>query len=168
VSSALEHVPRPKTIRGARFTARERLAAAPIAASYPLNSAWPLRGAWQLLPAKYAICASTRTASGDASAKALSLLSARSPNWLRHLGGRNPPYRHCGCDLSSSGNRGKFTAILRASYLMSNFAAEIDLAVAFSGANSSPKAKGNGRPDHERDHNCVPQRHDATDQQSCE
>jgi hypothetical protein len=30
------------------------------------------------------------------------------------------------------------------------------LAVVASGSNASPKAKGNGRPDHERDHYCVP------------
>jgi hypothetical protein len=41
--------------------------------------------------------------------------------------------------------------------------AEIDLAVASGGPNAGPKAKENGRPDHERDHNCVPQRHGATD-----
>jgi len=37
-------------------------------------------------------------------------------------------------------------------------AAEIDLAsaIASSGPNASPKAKENRRPDHERDHNCVP------------
>jgi hypothetical protein len=43
VSSALEIVPRLKTIRGARFTAVERSAAARIAVSQPLNSAWPPR-----------------------------------------------------------------------------------------------------------------------------
>ena len=30
------------------------------------------------------------------------------------------------------------------------------LAVAASGPNAGPKAEGNGRPDHERDHKCVP------------
>ncbi len=49
-----------------------------------------------------------------------------------------------------------FAAILRASSLVSNFAAEIDLAVVSSGSNAGPEAKENGRPDHERDHNCVP------------
>jgi hypothetical protein len=58
-----------------------------------------------------------------------------------------------------------FAAIRRASSLVSNFAAKIDLAVVSSGPNAGPKAKDNGRPDHERDHNCVPQRHGATDQQ---
>ena len=51
--------------------------------------------------------------------------------------------------------------MLRAPSLVSNFAAEIDLAVPFSGPNAGPKAKENGRLDHERDHNCVPQRHGA-------
>jgi hypothetical protein len=41
--------------------------------------------------------------------------------------------------------------------------AEIDLAVVSSGPNVGPKAKENGRPERERDHNCVPQRHGATD-----
>jgi hypothetical protein len=36
--------------------------------------------------------------------------------------------------------------------------AEIDLAIASGGPNAGPKAKENGRPDHERNHNCVPQR----------
>ena len=52
-------------------------------------------------------------------------------------------------------------AILLASSLLTSFAAEIDLALASSGPNAGPKAKENGRPDHERDHNCVPQRHGA-------
>ena len=59
----------------------------------------------------------------------------------------------------------------RLSYLRINnpgslamFAAiQIDLAFVASGSNSGPKAKQNGRPDHERDHNCVPQRHGAFD-----
>src|SRR5438067_10137407 len=34
----------------------------------------------------------------------------------------------------------------------------IDSAAASAGPNASPKAKENGRPDHERDHNCVPRR----------
>jgi hypothetical protein len=38
---------------------------------------------------------------------------------------------------------------------------KIDLAIASSGPNAGPKAKENGRHDHERDHNCVPQRHGA-------
>jgi hypothetical protein len=54
-------------------------------------------------------------------------------------------------------------AILRASFLVSSFAAEIDLAVVSSGPNAGPKAKENGRPERERDHHCVPQRHGATD-----
>jgi hypothetical protein len=53
-----------------------------------------------------------------------------------------------------------FAAIRRASSFVSNFAAEIDLVVS-SGPNAGPKAKENGRSDHERDHNCVPQRHGA-------
>jgi hypothetical protein len=43
-----------------------------------------------------------------------------------------------------------------------NDVAEIDLAIASGGPIAGPKAKENGRPDHERDHNCVPQRHGAT------
>ena len=38
--------------------------------------------------------------------------------------------------------------------MLRNFAAEIDLAFASSGPNASPTAKGNGRPNHQRDHNC--------------
>jgi hypothetical protein len=60
-------------------------------------------------------------------------------------------------------NFATFAAIRRASSLVSSFAAEIDLAFVSSGPNARPKAKDNGRPDHERDHNCVPQRHGATD-----
>jgi hypothetical protein len=46
--------------------------------------------------------------------------------------------------------------------LLSNSAAEIAiLAVASIGPNAGPKAKENGRYDHERDHHCVPQSHSA-------
>jgi hypothetical protein len=48
-------------------------------------------------------------------------------------------------------------------FALSNFAAEIDLAVVSSGPNAGPKAKENGRPERERDHNYIPQRHGATD-----
>ena len=41
--------------------------------------------------------------------------------------------------------------------------AGIDLAVVSSGPNVGPKAKENGRPERERDNNCVPQRHGTTD-----
>jgi hypothetical protein len=45
MSSALEHAPKPKTIRGARFIAREQPAAVQIAASHHFNNAWtPLAG----------------------------------------------------------------------------------------------------------------------------
>jgi hypothetical protein len=48
-----------------------------------------------------------------------------------------------------------FTAIRRDSSLLEQLLQQ-DLVVASDGANASPKAKENGRPDHERDHNCVP------------
>jgi hypothetical protein len=42
------------------------------------------------------------------------------------------------------------------------FAQKSILAVAFSGTNARPKAKENSRPDHESDHDYVPQRHGTT------
>jgi hypothetical protein len=56
-----------------------------------------------------------------------------------------------------------FAAIRRASSLVSNFAAKIDLAAVSSSPNAGPKAKENGRPERKHNHNCVPQRHGATD-----
>ena len=70
-----------------------------------------------------------------------------APMWISF------PYR------SSSASR--FTAGAFG-FLTFNDVAEINLAVASSVPNAGPKAKENGAPDHERDHNCVPQRHGAT------
>jgi hypothetical protein len=53
------------------------------------------------------------------------------------------------------------TAIRRA--FGEQLSAETDLAVASGGPNAGPKAKENGRPERERNHSCVPQRHGATD-----
>jgi hypothetical protein len=73
-SSESERTPRPKTIRGARFTAAGR--AAQIAALQHFNNAWTPRAGSAALPAKYAIPAATRAASTEEVARALSILSA--------------------------------------------------------------------------------------------
>jgi hypothetical protein len=83
--------------------------------------------------------------------------------WIKKGCGTSAPSRHFKSSAKGSGSLGIFAAIRRASSLVRNFAAEIDLAVVSSNPNAGPKAKENGRPERERDHNCVPQRHGATD-----
>jgi hypothetical protein len=61
--------------------------------------------------------------------------------------------------FNNSGSFAIFAAIRLASSLVSSFVVETDLAVASGGPNVGPKAKENARPDNERNHNYVPQRH---------